>query len=179
MVLLILSCNGLYIILLIGGSSCHYQITAFNFLLHTKVTLMEQFLAPYFSPCACLPLLIYTLRGTFHSLMTYNYRFSGVCPSVKVSELVHTMQSYVGNIKDLATSKIPQHDDNRREPMHITSRRHRHLHNLLQSMSVIPFKLSMKNLGLTLDCHITTNEHFSTIDRTCYFELRSVASIRI
>ena len=37
----------------------------------------------------------------------------------------------------------------------------------------------MKNLGFTLDCHLTMNAHVSNIARTCYFELRRLASIRI
>ena len=36
----------------------------------------------------------------------------------------------------------------------------------------------MKNLGLTLDCHLTGNAHVTNIARTCYFELRCLASIR-
>ena len=36
----------------------------------------------------------------------------------------------------------------------------------------------MKNIGLTLDCHLTMNAHVSDIARTCYFELRRLASIR-
>ena len=36
----------------------------------------------------------------------------------------------------------------------------------------------MKNLGFTLDCHLTKNAHVSNIARTCYFELRRLASIR-
>ena len=36
----------------------------------------------------------------------------------------------------------------------------------------------MKNLGFTLDCHLTMNAHVSNIARTCYFELRRLASIR-
>ena len=36
----------------------------------------------------------------------------------------------------------------------------------------------MKNLGLTLDCHLTMNAHVSNIARNCYFELRRLASIR-
>ena len=35
----------------------------------------------------------------------------------------------------------------------------------------------MKNLGLTLDCHLTVNAHVSNIARTCYFELHHLASI--
>ena len=36
----------------------------------------------------------------------------------------------------------------------------------------------MKNLGSTLDCRINMNVHVSNIARTCYFELRRLASIR-
>ena len=36
----------------------------------------------------------------------------------------------------------------------------------------------MKNLGLTLDSHLTMNAHVSNIARTCYFELRRLTSIR-
>ena len=42
----------------------------------------------------------------------------------------------------------------------------------------IPFKKYVKNLGFTLDCHLTMNAHVSIIARTCYFELRRLASIR-
>ena len=42
----------------------------------------------------------------------------------------------------------------------------------------IPFKMSVKNLGFTLDCHLTMNAHVFNIARTCYFELRRLASIR-
>ena len=36
----------------------------------------------------------------------------------------------------------------------------------------------MKNLGFTLDCHLTMNAHVSNIARSCYLELRRLASIR-
>ena len=41
-----------------------------------------------------------------------------------------------------------------------------------------PFKMSVMHLGFTLDCHLTMNAHVSNIARTCYFELRRLASIR-
>ena len=57
-----------------------------------------------------------------------------------------------------------------------------HLHNLPTSITMdnaqILFKHSVKNLGFTLDCHITMNAHVYNIARTCYFELRRLASIR-
>ena len=42
----------------------------------------------------------------------------------------------------------------------------------------IPFKKSVNNLGSTVDCHLTMNAHVTNIARTCYFELRRLASIR-
>ena len=57
-----------------------------------------------------------------------------------------------------------------------------HLYNLPSLITIgnaqIPFKQSVKNLGFTLDCHLTINAHVSNIARTCYFELRRLASIR-
>ena len=62
------------------------------------------------------------------------------------------------------------------------SSRTKHLHSLPTSMTIgnaqIPFKKSEKNFGFTLDCHLTMNAHVSKIARTCYFELRRLASIR-
>ena len=66
--------------------------------------------------------------------------------------------------------------------MLITSKRTRHLHTLPTSITIgnalIPFKQSVKNVGFTLDCHLTINAYVSNIARTCYFELRRLASIR-
>ena len=42
----------------------------------------------------------------------------------------------------------------------------------------IQFKKSVKNLGFSLDCHLSMNAHVTNIARTCYFELRRLASIR-
>ena len=73
-------------------------------------------------------------------------------------------------------------NDSKTELMLVTSKRSKHLHNLPTSITIgnaqIPFKQSMKNLGFTLDCHLTMNAHVSNIARTCYFELRRLASIR-
>ena len=66
--------------------------------------------------------------------------------------------------------------------MLVTSKRTKHLHSLPTSITIgnaqIPFKKYVKNLGFTLDCHLTMNAHVFNIARTCYFELRRLASIR-
>ena len=73
-------------------------------------------------------------------------------------------------------------NDNKTELMLVTSNRTKLLHSLPTSITIgnaqIPFKQSVKNLGFTLDCHLTVNAHVSNIARTCYFELRRLASIR-
>ena len=73
-------------------------------------------------------------------------------------------------------------NDNKAELMLVTSKRTKRLHNLPTSITIgnaqIPLKQSVKNLGFTLDCHLTMNAHVSNIARTCYFELRRLASIR-
>ena len=55
-------------------------------------------------------------------------------------------------------------------------------HNLLTLIIIgnaqIPFKQYVKNLGFTLDCHLTMNAHVSNIARTCYLELCRLASMR-
>ena len=35
-----------------------------------------------------------------------------------------------------------------------------------------------EEFGLYINCHLTMNAHVSNIARTCYFELRRLASIR-
>ena len=65
--------------------------------------------------------------------------------------------------------------------MLVTTKRTKHLHSLPTSITIgntqITFKKSVKNLGFTLDCHLTMKAHVSNIARTCYFELRRLASI--
>ena len=66
--------------------------------------------------------------------------------------------------------------------MLVTSKRINHLHNLPTLITIskaqIPFKQSVKNLSLKLDCHLTSNAHVSNIAQSCYFDLHRLASIR-
>ena len=77
---------------------------------------------------------------------------------------------------------MPKLNDNKIELMLVTSKRTKHLNNLPATITIenaqIPFKQSVKNFGFTLGCHLTMNAHVSNIARTCYFELRRLASIR-
>ena len=103
-------------------------------------------------------------------------------PPDRISELRHSMQSCICDVKVWATANMLRLSDNKTELMLVTSKWTKHLHNLPTSIIIgnaqIPFKHYVKNLGFTLDCHLTINAHLSNIARTCYFELRRLASIR-
>ena len=154
--------------------------------MYTQVFLRVQFLALFFSQCIlslCLPLLTHILSYIIHLLMTYNYRCQPPPPPPdSISELLHSMQSCISDVKAWATANMLKLNDSKTELMLVTSKISKHLHNLPTSITIgnaqIPFKQSVKNLGFTLDSHLTVNAHVSNIARTSYFELRRLASIR-
>ena len=103
-------------------------------------------------------------------------------PPDRISELLHSMQSCISDVKAWATVNMLKLNDNKTELMLVTSTITKHLHYLPTSITIgnaqFPFKQSMKNLFFTLDCHLAMNAHVSNIAQTCYFELRRLASIR-
>ena len=103
-------------------------------------------------------------------------------PPDGIIQLLHYVQSSICDVKAWATANMLKFNDNKTELMLITSKITKHLHYLPTSMTIgnaqIPFKQSVKNLRFTLDCHLTMNAHVSNIARTCYFELRRLASTR-
>ena len=103
-------------------------------------------------------------------------------PPDRISEQLHSMLSCISDVKAWATANMLRLNDNKKELMLVTSKRTKHLHNLPTFITIgnaqIPFKQSVKNLGFTLDCHLTMNAHVSKIARTCYFKLRHLAYIR-
>ena len=92
------------------------------------------------------------------------------------------MQSCISDVKVWATANMLNLNDNKTELMLVTSNRTKHLHTLPTSITIgnaqIPIKQPVKNLGYILYSHPTLNAHVSNIARTCYFELRRLASIR-
>ena len=91
------------------------------------------------------------------------------------------MPSYISDVRAWVTANMLKFNDNKTELILVISKRTKHLHYLPTSITIgnalIPFKQSVKNLGFTLVCHLTKNAHVSNIARTCYFELRRLASI--
>ena len=91
------------------------------------------------------------------------------------------MKSCMSDVKAWAIAIMLNRNDNKTELMLVTSKRTRHLHILPTSITMgnaqIPVNQSVMNEGFTLDCHHTINAHVFNIARTCYFELRRLASI--
>ena len=81
---------------------------------------------------------IFDSHSIIHHSFADDLQLQMSAPPDRISELLHSMQSCISDVKAWA----------------------------------------LKNLGFTLDCHLTMNAHVSNIARTCYFELRRLASIR-
>ena len=101
----------------------------------------------FFAPCMlslCLPLLTHTLSYIIHLLMTYNYR---CLPPDRTSELLHSMQSCISDVKAWATVNMLKLNDNQTYLMLVTCKRSKHLHSLPTSITIgkaqIPFKQSV------------------------------------
>ena len=121
-----------------------------------------------------------------HSIIHHSFAddlpFQMSAPPDRISKLLHSMQSCISDVNAWATANMLKLNDNKTELMLVNSKRAKHIHNLPSSITMgnaqIPFKESVKNFGLTLDCHLTMNAHVSNIAWTCYFEQRRLASIR-
>ena len=100
----------------------------------------------------------------------------------KISELLLSSQSCIGDVKAWATANMLKLNDCKTEHKLVTFKRIKHIHNLPTSITMgnaqISFKQSVKYLGSTLDCHLTMYAHVSDIALICYFELRRSLSIR-
>ena len=116
-----------------------------------------------------------------HHSFTDDLQLQMSAPPDRISELLKSMQSCICDVKAWATANMLKLND-KTEHMLVTSNRTKHLHNLPTSITIgnaqIPLKQSVKNLDFTLDRHLTMNAHVSNIARTCYSELRHLASIR-
>ena len=64
-------------------------------------------------------------------------------PSDRISELLHSMQSCISDVKAWATTNMLKHNDKKTELMPVTSKKTKHLHSQPTSMTIgnaqIPF----------------------------------------
>ena len=112
-------------------------------------------------------------HSIIHHSFSDNIQLQMSAPPDRISVLLHSMQSCICDAKAWATANMLRLNDNKTELMLVTSKRTKHLHSLPTSITIgnaqILIKESVKNLGFTLDCHLTMNAHVTNIARTCYF----------
>ena len=109
-------------------------------------------------------------HSIIHHSFTDDLQSQMSAPPDRISDLLHSIQSCICDVKAWATANMP--NDNKTELMLATTNRTKHIHNLHTSITIgnaqIPFKQSVKNLSLTLDCLLTMNAHVTNIARSCY-----------
>ena len=88
-------------------------------------------------------------------------------PIDKISVILHSMQSCIGDVTAWATANMLIINDNKTELMLVTSKRSKHIYDLPTSITIgnaqIPFKQSFKNLGYALGCHLTKMHMFQLL----------------
>ena len=90
-------------------------------------------------------------HSIIHNSFADDIQLQMSAPPDRISELLHSIQSCISDVKAWATANMPKHND-KTELMLLTSKRTKHLHNLPTSITIenaqIPFKQSVKNLVL-------------------------------
>ncbi|XP_070194477.1 uncharacterized protein [Littorina saxatilis] len=96
--------------------------------------------------------------------------------------LMHSMQEWILDVKSLMTFNKLKLNDEKTEVMAASSPRMSTSIQLPESITignaVVPFSVSVKNLGVTLDSHLTMHAQVQTTTRAVNFELRRIGSIR-
>ena len=82
--------------------------------------------------------------STIHHSFPDDIQLHVSAPPVKISKLLHSMQSCISDVKAWATVNMLKPNDNKTELMLVTSKRTKHLHNLSTLTTTgnaqIPFK---------------------------------------
>ena len=135
------------------------------------------FLSMYIKPLSA----IIDSHSIKHHSFADDIQFQMSAPPDKISELLHSMLSCIIDVKAWATANMLKLNGNETELMKVTSKRTKHHLNLPTSFTIenaqITFKQSVKNMGLTLDSHLTMNAHVINIAWTCYFEQHRMTSL--
>ena len=88
-------------------------------------------------------------------------------PPDRISELLHSIQSCISDVKAWATENMLKLNDNKTKLMLVTSKRTKHLHSLPTSITIgnaqVLFKQYVMNLCITLSCHLTMNVHVNIL----------------
>ena len=92
------------------------------------------------------------------------------------------MRLCIDDIKDWKTDNKLKLNDDKTEVVIISSNRMPTAHSIPDSFDIgnasVPYSDTVKNLGVTLDSHLSLNTHVLNLVRTANFERRRISSIR-
>ena len=121
-----------------------------------------------------------------HSVLYHSYaddtQLQKSSSPAQLPELLRTMEMCVDDIRHWMTANKLKLNDDKTEVMIVSSGRKSTSTSLSHTLSVgnasVSFSNSVKNLGVTLDCHLTMQPHLHNVVRAANFELRRISSIR-
>ena len=100
----------------------------------------------------------------------------------RLPDLIDSMRLCIDDIKNWMTVNKLKLNDDKTEVMIISSSRMSTALSIPESFDIgnasVPFSDTVKNLGVTLDCHLSLKTHVLNVVRTANFELRRISSIR-
>ena len=85
-------------------------------------------------------------HSIIHHSFGDDFQLQMSAPSDEIYELLHSMQSCIGDVKAWATANILRLNDNKTELMLVTSIRTKHLHNLPTSITIAMLKFPSMSL---------------------------------
>ena len=123
---------------------------------------------------------------TSHSVLHHSYaddtQAQKSADPKSFDSLMHSMQECILDVKSWMTFNKLKLNDDKTEVMVVSSPRMSTSIQLPESITIgnatVPFSSTVKNLGVTLDSHLTMQAQVLTIIRAVNFELRRIGSIR-
>ena len=120
-----------------------------------------------------------------HSILHHSYADSQLQNSAtpdRLTDLIDSMRLCIDDIKDWMTDNKLKLNDDKTEVMIISSSRMSTALSIPDYFDIgnasVPFSDTVKNLGVTLDYHLSLKTHVLNLVRTANFELRRIGSIR-
>ena len=121
-----------------------------------------------------------------HSILHHSYaddsQLQNSATPDRLPDLIDSMRLCIDDIKDWMTDNKLKLNDDKTEVMIISSSRMSTALSIPDSFDIcnasVPFSDTVKNLGVTLDCHLSLKPHVINLVRTANFELRRIGSIR-
>ena len=121
-----------------------------------------------------------------HSILHHSYaddsQLQNSATPDRLPDLIDSMWLCIDDIKDWMTDNKLKLNDDKTEVMIIASSKMSTALSIPESFDIgnasVPFSDTVKNLGVTLDCHLSLKTHVLNVVRTANFELPRISSIR-